>query len=71
MLIHPMLEYNPYLYEIMTYERMNTGTIKKRCAPGSSEEAAYCIAILQKVTNGLEYLPNFLLREKHKEAIPT
>lgn len=70
MLLHPMMEYNPYLYEIMAYERMNNATIKKKFAPGSGEEAAYCIAILQKVTNGLEYLPNFLVREKRNEPTP-
>lgn len=69
-LLHPMMEYNPYLYEIMAYERMNNATIKKKFAPGSGEEAAYCIAILQKVTNGLEYLPNFLVREKRNEPTP-
>jgi len=65
-LLHPMQEYNNYLYEVMAYERMNTAVIKKKFMPGSSEEAAYCYAILQKVTNGLEYLPTFLV--KHKAA---
>ncbi len=66
-LLRPLLEYNRYLYEVMSYERMNTATIQKRLAPGSNEEAAYCYAILQKVTNSLEYLPTFMVKEKNKE----
>ncbi len=68
-LIRPMQEYNIYLYEVMSYERMNTAVIKKRFLPGSSEEAAYCHAILQKVTNQLEYLPTFLEKEKFNETL--
>lgn len=64
-LLHPMQEYNLVLYEVMSYERMNTSVIKKVFEPGSTEEAAYCYAILQKVTNGLEYLPTFLVKEKN------
>ena len=66
-MLRPLLEYNRYLYEVMSYERMNTATIQKRLAPGSNEEAAYCYAILQKVTNALEYLPTFMVKEKNKE----
>ena len=68
-LIPAMQEYNIYLYEVMSYERMNTAVIKKKFMAGSSEEAAYCYAILQKVTNQLEYLPTFLEKEKYRDTI--
>ncbi len=64
-LLKPMQEYNRYLYEIMSYEQMNNAMITKKFAPGSNEEAAYCYAILQKVANTLEYLPNFLAKFKY------
>lgn len=65
-LLKPMLEYNVFLYEVMSYERMNTFTICKEYASGSSEEAAYCYAILGKVIASLEFLPSFLVKERIK-----
>ena len=53
----------------MSYERMNTATIQKHLIPGSNEEAAYCYAILQKVTNSLEYLPTFMVKEKNRDEL--
>lgn len=67
-LLKPMQEYNLFLYEVMSYERMNTLTIRKDYESGSSEEAAYCFAILGKVISTLEFLPSFLVKGKKKDT---
>lgn len=54
---------NHYLYQILSYEVMNIGTSKEDFLPGSEQEAAYCHVILQKVTQSLEHLPSFLVKE--------
>lgn len=63
-LLQAMQEYNTDLYDVMSYAKMNTLTIRKNYEQGSSEEAAYCYAILKKVVLTLEYLPSFLLHGK-------
>lgn len=63
-LLTPMREYNLHLFEVMSYQKMNTFTIAKKTEQGSMEEAASCYAILQKVISALEYLPHFLTDKK-------
>lgn len=60
-------DYNPHLYEILSYEIMNMTKVKQDYLPGSEEEAAYCYAILQKVIQPLSDLPLFLGKELRKE----
>lgn len=63
-LLPKMQKQNLYLYEILSYERMNIRTMRNEFEEGSNEEAAYCQAIFNKVTAALEYLPSFLVKER-------
>lgn len=64
-LLASMKEQNLHLYEVLSFEKMNTFTVAKEASKGSMEEGAYCYAILQKVILTLEHLPDFLAN-KHK-----
>lgn len=53
---------NRYLYDLLTFEAMNTASVAEQVLPGSEEEAGYIYRILSKVLHSLEYLHIFIVK---------
>lgn len=59
----PLLkEKNVYLYDMMTYETINTTMLQTHTHPGSMEEAGYIYRILNKAIHSLDYLHIFMTK---------
>lgn len=56
--------YNQYLFDIISYQSINTAIYQANPQAGSIEEASYCYKILGKVTQTMEYLPQFLMNNE-------
>lgn len=52
---------NKYLYDLITYETLNTVCIHEMKCEGSEEEAGYTFKILKKVLHTMEYLHIFIV----------
>lgn len=59
----PKLKFkNQYLYDLITFEAMNTASLHEQVLPGSEEEAGYIYRILSKVLHTMEYLHIFIVK---------
>lgn len=60
-MIPQMKSKNKHLYDLITYEAMNTTTVQETISAGSEEEAGYIFRIIKKVLQTMEYLHIFIV----------
>lgn len=57
---------NPYLYDLITYKAINTASLQRINIAGSEEEAGQVFHILSKVTQTMEHLHIFIVKNEEE-----